>query len=588
MDSVLLQSTYQQAIADYQAGNYSRAMQLFQTILHESPQHAESLHMLGLLALQVGNFSMATQLIAESLSVNPDNAEALCNLANALRGEGKLTQAEIALHGSLALNDQQSRAWSNLSDLMISLGKIEESVAAGKRAISLDATSADAYCNLGSAYIHQNKYCEAIESLTKGLETAPNNALLQVNLGLAYNKIKDWQKSAACYEKALSIAPTFIDAYNNYAIMEREQGDFIKAKSLLENALSIDSEHYRSKYHYADILFELGDFAGCINHYQAAINLGAETQEAHFGLAFALLMTGDYAEGWRQYMWRDLKQIIGLYQQSHPNVPMWQGESLSDKTIVVICEQGYGDSIQFIRYIDELSSLGAKHIVLSAPEPLKKLFSSIIDTELIFTHYDALPAHDYFSPLLNLPAILGTDLQSIPNKIPYLKTISELQEKWRCRFADSGRPRIGVVWHGSNKNVTDYKRSIEFSYLMPLLEMQEFDWYSLQVDNAEKDFASQNIIDLSMELTDFAETAAAIEQLDLIITVCTSTAHLAGALGKPTWIMLAHVPDWRWMWERAGSPWYPSARLFRQSTRGDWQGVVRQVKSALPEIYTPP
>ncbi len=584
MNSAELESTFQQGITDYQAGELSRAMSAFKSVLATNPRHARSLHMLGILALQTKNYALASGLIAESLDVEPNNADALCNLGNALRGEGKFEKAEIALRGSLSLAPDQAGVWSNLNDLLLSLGRPQEAVEAGQQALSLDTTSADIYCNLGSAYIHTQQYEKAIQILKQGLQLEPQHVLMLVNLGLAYDKVKDWHTAAQHYEQALSIAPQFIDAYNNYATMLRGQGKLSQAKNLLERALSLQPDHYLARYHYADLLFELADFDGSIENYQLAIDTSETADEARFGLSFALLITGQYKEGWRHYLWRDLAITRAHYHKYFPDKPEWRGTSLKDKTIVILSEQGYGDSIQFVRYINQLASFQPKKVVLAVPQALLRLFSSIASIDMLVTEYSKLVDHDYFCPLLNLPVMMDTDLDSIPSTVPYLAVDDKRSKQWQVKLTGLNGLKVGIAWQGNPANITDYKRSVAFDNLKPLFNLDGISWVSLQVGAQINDHVINSVTDLTSDLSDFAETAALISQLDLVITVCTSIAHLAGALNKPTWIMLAHVADWRWLRDRNDSPWYPSVTLFRQQNRNEWQPVIDNVRQRLTEI----
>jgi hypothetical protein len=286
-----------------------------------------------------------------------------------------------------------------------------------------------------------------------------------------------------------------------------------------------------------------------------------------------LLLLGDFARGWAEYEWR--WRCKGNPERSYPS-RQWSGEAPSGKTILIQTEQGFGDSFQFLRYVPMVAALGAE-VVLAVPGPLLRLAETLPGVNGVVTENDALPDFDFYCPLLSLPGIFGMSVEKIPAVVPYLYSPKETAAVWESRLAAETGLKVGLVWSGNPANRMNPRRSIPFPALEPLWRIPGIRWYSLQVGSPTAEISRalhQPIMDLSPLLTDFAETAAAIQHLDLVISVETAVAHLAGALGQKVWVPLTVVPAWRWLLGRDDSPWYPTMRLFRQSTPGDWIPVV--------------
>jgi hypothetical protein len=294
------------------------------------------------------------------------------------------------------------------------------------------------------------------------------------------------------------------------------------------------------------------------------------------------LLTGEFRAGWANYEFRFMKSPPA--ERNRFAQPRWQGEPLAGKTILVHAEQGLGDTIQFARYLPLLAAQGAR-VLVEAQAPLKTLLESLPGELEFFVRGESLPPFDVHCPLLSLAHGFGTELATIPSATPYLAAPSEALSRWAMRFPVSTQPRVGVVWSGNPRHENDHRRSLSFDEFRPVLMAPGIEFFSLQKNAKPADAAAlaalPHVTDLGSELATFADTAAVIAHLDVVIAVDTSVAHLAGALGKPVWVLLPFAPDWRWLLGRDDSPWYPSARLFRQPRIGDWQTVAAEVGHAL-------
>jgi tetratricopeptide (TPR) repeat protein len=331
----------------------------------------------------------------------------------------------------------------------------------------------------------------------------------------------------------------------------------------------------------------LGRFDEAIASFDRALAIEPELAEAHWNKGLLLLSRGDFENGLAEYEWRWRRE--DEFKPRDFAQPQWQGGDLAGKTILLHAEQGFGDSIQFLRYVPLVVAKGAR-VVLELPDALMPLVGRIDGVITMVGRGQRLPDFDLHCPLLSLPLAFGTTLSSIPPFTPYLQPPAERMTKWRVLIPRTGRPRVGLVWSGKPSHKNDRNRSIAFVRLSPLLARPGIDFVSLQREYRESDRASlatfPNLLRLDAALSDFADTAAVIESLDLVITVDTAVAHLAGAMGKPVWILLSAVLDWRWLLEREDSPWYPTARLFRQTEIGRWDSVINRVALELGSYFS--
>jgi len=500
-----------------QAGRLAEAEACYQRVLAAQPDHADALHLLGVVAHQVGRHDLAVELIGQAIRRNRQNPIYFSNLGVVLKDQGRLDEAMTAYRQATGLKADYAEAHSNLGYALWDQGKIDEAVAACRQAIRLNPELPQAHSNLGIALKTQGKLDEAV---------------------------------AAC-RQAIRIKSDFADAHSNLGIALKDQGKFDEA------------------------------VAAC----REAIRLKPDFADAHWNEALLSLLTGEFESGWTKSEWRWKSASSGLSKRNFAQ-PLWLGaETIDRKTILLHSEQGLGDTIQFCRYVPLVAARGAR-VILEVQEPLRQLMSGLAGVSQCVSKGEALPHFDLHCPLLTLPLAFGTRLDTIPSTIPYLRAPTHGQDR-RAQLGPRDRPRIGLVWSGNPQHRDDRKRSIELNTLSPLFDVAAT-FVSLQRDLRAGDEAAlktrSDILNLGPSLASFADTAALISHLDLVISVDTSVAHLAGALGRPVWVLLSFVPDWRWLLNREDSPWYPTARLFRQTDAREWHGVVHRVRAALSDL----
>jgi tetratricopeptide (TPR) repeat protein len=495
---------------------------------------------------------------------------------------GELDQAAVCYQRVLRLNPNDIAARFGLGNALAGLGELERATACYRQVLAIQHECPEAWSNLGNALREQRRYEEAIRCLETALRQRPDFADAWVNLGAALEAQDRLEEAAACLTRALELSPSHPHAHSNLAGVLARRGQLDQAIAQVQRALELAPGLPEALNNLGAILERAGRLEDAVACYQAAIRARPGFADAHVNLGMAWLLEGRFEQGWQEYEWR-LKGsgLTGLSR------PLWDGAALEGRTILLRAEQGLGDTIHFVRYGTLLKQRGAT-VLVECPERLVPLLGTVPGVDAVFAQGDALPAFDVYAPLMSLPRILGTRLETIPNQVPYLGVPPEVAAAWGARINAATPPRhrrIGLVWASNriSKNVRD--RSLPLAALAPLAEAPGWAWFSLQRGPAAAEAVSPpagwslaNLEDESGQITD---TAAAMLNLDLIITVDTLAAHLAGALSRPVWVLLPFAPDFRWMRGRAASPWYPTMRLFRQLQPGDWPAVAQEVLAAL-------
>jgi len=415
------------------------------------------------------------------------------------------------------------------------------------RAVGIRPDFAEAHGNRGNALREMGRHGEALDACNRALALKPDYNEGYNNRGNALIELNRPADALADYDRALEAAPDNVYAWVN-------RGNALRYLDRAEEA---------------------------IESFDRAIALAPDLAEAHWNKGLLCLSVGDFARGWAGYEWRWRRE--GELQPREFTQPQWRGETLVGKTILLHAEQGFGDSIQFIRYLPMVAEKGGK-IILEIPDGLAPLVVNAVNIDGIYRRGDKLPHFDVHCPLMSLPLTFSTTIDTIPASVPYLHAPGKRARVWRDRLADMGRPRIGLVWSGKPTHKNDHNRSIALPRLKPLLSVAGTQFVSLQREYRASDLTALDqlpIRRLDDLLTDFADTAAVIGELDLVIAVDTAVAHLAGAMAKPIWLLLPHIQDWRWLNGRNDSPWYPTAKLFRQPQIGDWGGAIAAMEKAL-------
>ena len=598
------------AMAHQHAGRAADAERLCRQILAVDPGHAQALHLLGLMEYQRGRSDDAIEHIRMAIARNGKDGAFHHNLGNILRARDRPAEALTCFEHAIALAPGSVDTLYNLANICQDLGRPERAIALFERALRLKPDAIELHHNFGAALQNLGRLDEAIASYRKALALRPDAVEVLDNLGGALRSQGQLDAAQACFERALVFRPKHIESHIGLGVVLREQGRLEDAVAHYERVLTLAPDHPETRNNLGGALVDLGRLEEAVTHYERALavqpdraqthsNLGialgrqgryAEAlacygralalepnyAQAHFNRALALLVTGEFEEGWKEYEWRF---AVARYDRDLGR-PRWSGEPLAGQPILIHAEQGFGDALQFVRFVPAVAARGGR-VVLEVPQPLVRLVRTVAGAAQVVAAGDPLPAFDCHCPLLSLPRVLGTDQTSIPDTVPYLSVPAEASSAWAHRLAASSGLRVGVVWAGTTVGALDLR------LLRPLWEVADISWFSLQVGDHSGDASlldGVQIADLSPWLSDFAETAAAVCHLDLVITVDTAVAHLAGALGRPTWLVLPYASEWRWLLERRDSPWYPTARLFRQRKAGDWLGVMREVAAALVQI----
>jgi tetratricopeptide (TPR) repeat protein len=505
------------AVERHRAGGLEAAAAGYRRILEARPKHPDALHLLGLVAHQTGDQPRAIELIRRAIAIN---------------------RRDPTYHG-------------NLAAALLALGRVDDAIISARKALALHPRSAEAHNTLGNALMAKDRPVEAEGCYRRAIVARADWAVAHNNLGAALRRQGRLDAAEAAYRQALATQPAYAAALSNLGRVLHEQARYDAALDCFDGAIAIEPGNV----------------------------------EAHANRGVLLLTLGRFAEGWRDYEWRLKARATPLAAAA----PAWDGGALDGSTILLKAEQGLGSAIQFVRYAPLVAARGGR-VVLECRRPLFRLFAGLRAGGKPFPcdrHVagDAPPACDLQAPLMSLPHLLGTDAASIPCDVPYLAAEPAMIDDWRDRLALPGdRPAIGLVWSGNPRHENDRNRSMPAEQFVPLLERCRAHFVSLQIGAREDDLerrAPGRVQRLPGRDLDFADTAAVLALLDGVVSVDTAVAHLAGALGRPCWLLVPFVPEWRWQLDRPDSPWYPSLTLVRQARPGDWPGVIARVTEAL-------
>jgi tetratricopeptide (TPR) repeat protein len=581
--TLTLPQAMQRALTAFQRGEHREAEHLCRLVLDVKAEYFDALYLLGIIAGQVGKTQEATELLSKALSVNPTSADAYYNRGVALGELRRLPEALESYEQAIAIKSDYADAHYNRGVVLGELNRPAEALKSYERAIVLKPDHAETYNNRGIALSCLHRHAEALASYQRAIELRPGYASAYNNLGNVLVELERRGEALACFERALAIRPDYPEACNNRGIVLSDLERHAEALVSFDRAIALKPEYAEGHYNRGNTLRDLHRHAEAVASYGRALALRPDYAAAHWNLADCRLLLGDFVRGWEEYEWRWKLEQRETGRRDFLQ-PLWLGApSVKGRTMLLHCERGLGDTLLFCRYAKEIAALGAK-VVLEVQPPLVQLLADLEGVTEILPNGAPLPAFDYHCPLMSLPLAFRTDLSSIPASIPYVRSDPERVATWRGKLGEKTKPRVGLVWSGSTALKND-KRSMALAEMLPLVG-DWAEWVSLQKEVREADAAllatRTDLHHVGGELMDFADTAALVELMDVVVTVDTSVANLAGAMGKPVWILLPYNPhDWRWMLDREDSPWYPTARLFRQPATDDWASVIRRVNEEL-------
>ena len=615
--------TVQQAVAvglgHHQAGRLKEAEGIYRHILTHDPSCPDAWHLLGVLALQARDNVTAVELIQRALGLHQGVAAYYGNLGVALEALGRVEEAIEAWQRALDLQPAYPEALNNLGRALEKKGRIDEAADCWEKALAARPGFVEVYNNLGVARVRQGRWADAEKLFRQTLAVDATHVEAWQNLGQALREMSQLEEAEKCERRALELRPNFARAWTSLGDVLRCQKRWDEAKAAYEKALELDPAMAEAAHMLGVWAREQNKITEAIGWYRKAVamrqdaewlsNLGATLQEAeelpealewlekaaamrpehpglHLNYSLALLVTGQWKRGWAEYEWRlKCPQFKFLQRDFQSSKPRWDGQALQGQRILLYAEQGLGDAIQFVRYARLVTQRGGE-VVLECQPALQALFRQVAGVKEVVAKGDNLPPFELQASLLSLPGVFVTTPESVPGPVGYIQVDANKKQEWARRMGPAnGQFRVGLVWAGNPANSAEWKRTMEPEELAALRAVAGVEWYSLQ--KVEGDGVAQRrpgglkLVDWMGEVQNFSDTAGLMANLDLIVGVDTSVIHLAGALGKPVWVMLPHAPDWRWLREQEQTPWYPTMQLFRQRQRGQWGEVVQRVAQAL-------
>jgi tetratricopeptide (TPR) repeat protein len=523
--------------------------------------------------------------VLSKLRTSEPERRRLLLLAEIARKEGALEQARQHCRSILRRSPDDAGALSLMAAMAADANQIEEGLPWAQRAIAADPQAVAPHYALGRLLELAGRLIEAESSYRKVIDLDPVHARAHNNLGCVLHMQGKLDAALVCYRKALELDPSQPEANQNYAAIVRDasshelaiEGYLRQTRENPDDAVAFNN--------LANTYVESGRHQEALASFERAIALDPDRPEAHFSRSFVLVLCGDYLEGWKEYEWRWRINAFNAPARRFPQ-PMWDGSRIADGMVLIHAEQGFGDMLQFVRYAPLVAERCAA-VVLECLPQLKSLLKGVNGVRQVVAKGEALPQFAAHLPLMSLPRVFGTTIESIPWQGPYIRADPKHIAEWGLLIESDGtaRLKVGLAWAGNPQNWDDRKRSISLNMLAPLARAAGVTFFSLQVGGAAAEAAApppgMKLIDHTARIRDFSDTAALMSHLDLVITIDTSVAHLAGAMGVPTWVVLACAADFRYHLVRSDNPWYPSMRLFRQERDGDWTGAIERVAEAL-------
>jgi tetratricopeptide (TPR) repeat protein len=575
----------------HQAGELDQAERLYRKVLSRQPGLALALHSLGLIAFQQGRLNEAEELVAQAVRSDSTSSHQHNTLGVIFDTQGRLDEAVQSFQEAVRLKADYAEAHRNLAATLQAQGRTDLSLASLRTAAQLEPERSQTHLDLADALKRQGLLQEAVTHYTQALALQPDLAEAHNNLATTFKQLGSLEEAARCQIKAISLRPEDPNFHGNMAAIFQDQNRFEEAIGHCRKSLDLAPERAEAHVNLASVLRDAGRLDEAIAANAEALRRSPDSAAAHWNQAVCLLLAGRFRGGWKEFSWRRQVNYAACYPHVHP-WPVWNGEDFHGKRLFVHCEQGLGDAIQFVRYLPAVKRRGGT-VVFGAWKPLCRLFAGLdgVD-ELVELSGQQPPAvqADLQVSLLDLPGIFGIQQEDLPGRMPYLAAGPRRVQQ--SPLGLDGRDfKVGLVWAGSPRHSRDSQRSCPLALFGALARIAGLKIYSLQKecpDPGDRQRLQQwGIVDLADQLQDLGDTASVIERLDLIVSVDTVVLHLAAAMARPVWGLIAYSPDWRWMLQREDSPWYPTLRLFRQPQPADWQTVLDRVALELQQQLRP-
>jgi tetratricopeptide (TPR) repeat protein len=562
-------------------GELEMAITEFQRAAELKPELAEAWSNLGN-ALQVqGKTAEAELNFRKAVKLKPAFAEAWYNLGNVLQDREHLEEAAEAYIRAVTLKPGLEQAWSNLGNLRLKQNRLEEAEACQRRSIELNPDSADAHYNLGNVLAEQKQDEAAAAEFEEALRLNPKLAKARNNLGSTYRKLEQPAKAVEQFEQIPKGDPEFSGAYNNMGLALLSLGRHDDAETAIRETLALEPELAEAWCNLGVTFHAQNRLSEAMECYRKAQILKPDLSRVRMNIGLIELVEGDFENGWKHYEWR--WENAPLVDRGFPQ-PQWRGEPLNGARILIHSEQGYGDTLQFCRYIPMVAAAGGT-VIFETQERVVRLSKELEGVAEVIRMGDPLPEFDWHCPLLSLPTAFGTRIDTVPATTPYIKVPAAAQQKMTAVDWPKDKLKVGLLWAGNPSFLHDRFRfrSVPLTQFWPLFGVEGVQFYSLQVGQEMRQLltAPGPMVDLAALTSDMADTGAAIERMDLVISVDTSVAHLAAGLNKPTWVLIPNCPDWRWLQDREDTPWYPTMQLFRQPEPGNWTPVIERIRQQL-------
>ncbi len=551
-------------------------------MVNGNPFTLEEVNSYALAQHEAGNLQTALDIYNLILAQIPNDALALSNRGNTLKAMHRHPEALASYESAIRQHPGFADAHSNYGNALQELGRHTEAFESYEKAIKLNPNHAIMHFNRGTVLKKLARYEDAVKSYDRSVELDPHFALAFHARGISLYELKRFEEALASYDMAIAINPELANAHGDRGAVLLALKRFDESLQSFERAITLKPDYAEAYDNRGATFQEMQRYDDALANYEKAIAINPGCADAYWNKGLLKLLLGEYKEGWKLYEWRwkSFKKVnIEAFEKQ-----LWLGQQpVAGKKLLIHMEQGLGDAIQFCRYVPMISALGANIILRVQPALLPVMATLKGDFQLI-KDTDIIPEYDFHCPVMSLPLAMGTTLTTIPADIPYLFADPNKEKTWQEVLGIKHKQRIGLVWSGGTQHINDRNRSIRLSQLAPVLN-KNFEFHSLQKEYRvyDEEYMSKHgqVLSHARQLGDFADTAALISQMDMVISVDTSVAHLAAALGKPVWLMVTYVPDFRWLTERQDSPWYPTLRLFRQPNPGDWESVVASVANGL-------